>query len=80
MPRTPTPGHNFAVDQDVYRLGFESALRRECRGKTIDEETDILKWWYPDIWDTEAFRRGYARGKEFWEAQAAGETVTTQAR
>lgn len=73
-------GHNFELDQDVYHLGFESALRRECRGKTIDEEIDVLKWWYPDTWDTEGFRRGYARGKVFWEAQAAGEMVNTQGR
>ena len=64
-------GHNFELDQDVFRCGFESALRRECRGMTIDEETDILKWWYPDVWDSEPFRRGYGRGKEYWERQAA---------
>jgi hypothetical protein len=69
-------GHNFEADQDIYRVGFESALRRECRGRTIDEEADLLKWWYPDIWDTEPFRRGYERGKVFWERHCSGQVVT----
>jgi len=68
-------GRNFELDQDIYRAGFESALRRECRGKTIDQETDILKWWYPDVWNTEPFQRGYARGKEYWQLKAAGVVV-----
>jgi hypothetical protein len=66
-------GHNFELDQDTYRTGFESALRRECRGRSIDEETDSLKWWYPDVWDAEPFRLGYERGRRFWDQQAAGE-------
>jgi len=65
-------GHNFELDQDLYRTGFESALRRECRGGgSIDEEADCLKWWYPDVWDSEPFRRGYERGREYWERRKA---------
>jgi hypothetical protein len=71
-------GHNFELDEDVYRAGFSSALRRECRGRSIDEETDCLKWWYPDIWDSEPFQRGYARGREYWQRQAAGEALVAQ--
>jgi hypothetical protein len=59
-------GHNFEQDQDVYRAGFEAALRKECRGSDVDSTADCLKWWYPDVWDTEAFRAGYARGKVYW--------------
>jgi len=66
-------GHNFERDEDVYRSGFNSALRRECRGKSIDEETDCLKWWYPDVWDSEPFQRGYERGRKYWQQQVAGE-------
>jgi hypothetical protein len=73
-------GHNFEQDQDVYRAGFESALRRECRAKSPDEVSDCLKWWYPDVWDTEAFRRGYERGLAYWEEQIAGRTLTGQTR
>ena len=72
-------GHNFELDEDVYRAAFTSALRRECRGKSIDEETDCLKWWYPDVWDSEPFQRGYARGRKYWQQQAAGEALSAHA-
>jgi hypothetical protein len=65
-------GRNFEIDQDVYRAGFESALRRDFRDKTIEQLSDRLKWWYPDIWDTEAFRRGFERGHAYWEEEIAG--------
>jgi len=68
-------GHNFEQDEDAYREGFESALRRECSGRTIDEAADCLKWWYPDVWDSEPFRRGYERGRGYGERQAAGELL-----
>lgn len=58
-------GHNFELDEDVYRAGFESALRRECRGRTADERTDCLKWWYPETWNSPAFQRGYQRGQQY---------------
>jgi hypothetical protein len=70
-------GHNFELDEDVYRAGFNAALRRECRGRSIDEESDCLKWWYPDTWDSEPFKLGYARGLQYWQRQAAGEAVYT---
>ena len=60
-------GYNFEQDEDVYRAGFESALRRECRGRSVDEEADCLKWWYPDFWDSEPFRRGFERGRKRWK-------------
>jgi hypothetical protein len=62
-------GHNFELDEDIYRAGFESALRRECRAKSVDEEADCLKWWYPNVWDSEPFQRGYERGRQYWERQ-----------
>jgi len=58
-------GHNFELDQDLYRTGFESALRRECRAGSIVEEMDCIKWWYPDVWDSEPFQRGYECGREY---------------
>jgi hypothetical protein len=64
-------GRNFEQDQDVYRAGFEAALRRECRGKTVEEVSDCLKWWHPEVWDTEAFKRGYERGRAYWEEEVA---------
>lgn len=64
-------GHNFELDEGVYLTGFSAALRRDCRGESIDEAADCLKWWYPDLWDTEPFRLGYARGTKYWQQQAA---------
>jgi len=71
-------GRNFEPDQDVYRAGFEAALRRECHGKTVEEVSDCLKWWHPEVWDTEAFRRGYERGRAYWDEEVAGRTMTQQ--
>lgn len=66
-------GPNF---EDMYRAGFESALRRECRGKSLEESSDCLKWWYPGVWDSEAFRRGYERGRDHWEREVAPHALT----
>jgi hypothetical protein len=71
-------GRNFEQDQDVYRAGFEAALHRECQGKTVDEVNDCLKWWHPEVWDTEAFRRGYERGQAYWDDEIAGRKLTQQ--
>ncbi|MGA2739913.1 MAG: hypothetical protein ABSG65_21050 [Bryobacteraceae bacterium] len=62
-------GYNFELDEEVYRAGFEAALRRQCRGKSLDEEADCLKWWYPNTWNSEPFQRGYTRGQAYWERQ-----------
>ena len=72
-------GHNFELDEDVYRAAFTSVLRRECRGKSIDEVADCLKWWYPDVWDSEPFQRGYERGRKYWQQQAIGEALRAHA-
>ena len=73
------PGRNFELDQDAYRAGFESALRRECRGQSLDERADYLKWWYPEIWDSEPFRLGYQASRE-WEQQVSGMALAGKAR
>jgi hypothetical protein len=73
-------GHNFEQDQEIYRAGFESALRRECRGNSFNDEADCLKWWYPDDWDSDAFRRGFKRGHEYWEKRAADVARSEQPR
>lgn len=55
-------------DQETaYRLGFEAALRRQARGKSHADAADYLKLEFPDYWDSEAFRSGYARGREYHE-------------
>jgi hypothetical protein len=71
-------GHNFELDQDVYRAGFESALRRECRGASGDQLSDCLKWWYPNLWDSDAFKRGFERGRVYREEVIAGAVPSRQ--
>jgi len=68
-------GHDFEQDHEVYRAGFEAALRRECRGRSVEEAADCLKWWHPKTWDSQAFRRGYARGREYVELRESGTRV-----
>jgi hypothetical protein len=58
-------GYNFEQDHLIYRQGFEAALRREMRGKTIDEAAELLAVEYPGVWEHEAFRAGYARGQQY---------------
>ncbi|MEI9972328.1 MAG: hypothetical protein WDO73_09915 [Ignavibacteriota bacterium] len=71
-----TLGRNFEPDQDAYRAGFESALRRECRGKSVEELSDRLKWWHPEVWDSDAFQRGFERGRVYWEEEIRGRVLT----
>lgn len=71
-------GRNFEQDQETYRAGFEAALRQVCQGKTLDEAADCLKWWFPNTWDSEAFRHGFDRGREYMEAQEASRLARCQ--
>ncbi|HUB78815.1 MAG TPA: hypothetical protein VMB03_08475 [Bryobacteraceae bacterium] len=73
-------GRNFEQDQDIYRAGFEAALRRECRETSVESLPDCLKWWYPEVWDTEPFRRGFERGQAYWEQEVMGRSPAGQTR
>ena len=73
-------GHNFEQDQEIYRAGFESALRSECRGKTVDDAADCLKWWHPETWDSEPFRRGFERGVDHLKRAAEAEQRSARSR
>jgi hypothetical protein len=64
-------GYNFESDHEVYRLGFEAALCRPLRGKTYDEAARHLKAEYPHVWESDAFRAGFARGREYHDARMA---------
>jgi hypothetical protein len=63
-------GYNFEQDHDLYRQGFEAALRREVRGKSYPDAADYLKSEYPSVWESEAFRAGYARGQQYQEQRS----------
>jgi hypothetical protein len=57
-------GGDFGADEPLFRRGFEAALH----GEPIDlAEEDVATWLvarYPDVHDSAAFRRGFARGRE----------------
>jgi hypothetical protein len=60
-------GGAFEQIEPVYRRGFEAALLRETRGKPFNEAASYLRDRYPEVWNAEAFRAGYERGRAFIE-------------
>jgi hypothetical protein len=60
-------GGDFTQDEVVYRRGFEAALRTPISGKLYSEAAGYLQTHYPDVYDREAFRRGYERGLAYYE-------------
>jgi hypothetical protein len=70
-------GHNFEEDADDYRAGFEAALQREVRGYSWDDAAGYMKTRYPDVWNKEAFRRGFERGQHYRASrEGAGAEMT----
>ncbi len=65
-------GENFDEVEDEYRAGFESALRRELRGKSFVAGMDYLKEFHPGIWQTPAFRSGFERGQRYIQVSENG--------
>jgi hypothetical protein len=60
-------GGNFTQDEAVYRRGFEAAQHVEGGGKPYREVVGYLRVRYVDVCDTDAFRRGYERGRAYYE-------------
>lgn len=58
-------GGNFNLDEAKYRLGFESALHPECRGKSCEDVSARLRERHGADADTPAFRQGYDRGQDY---------------
>jgi len=58
-------GRDFALDEREYRLGFESAMHLHTRGSSYEEVASYLKTLYPDVYQKDAFRRGYERGASY---------------
>ena len=61
-------GQPFAAAEPDYRRGFECALGAGQRDRAYDDVVNKLQQRYPDVYNTDAFRRGYERG----QAWAAG--------
>jgi hypothetical protein len=60
-------GSDFIQDEALYRRGFEAAMRAETLGKPYEEVLGHLQTRDPDVYQEEAFRRGYARGRAYIE-------------
>ena len=58
-------GGNFDMDEAKYRLGFEAAMRPDCRGKSCDEIAARLNERYGEDAKGKPFRNGYDRGQHY---------------
>ena len=58
-------GRDFALDETLYRRGFEAALHPRVRSKTLAESVVLLGQYFADDQQTEAFQRGYERGQAY---------------
>jgi hypothetical protein len=61
-------GLDFTTDEPLYRKGFEAALQPPTAGKSYEETREFLQTYYAEVYREEAFRRGYARGRTYYEA------------
>src|SRR5436305_1755896 len=58
-------GGNFDSDEAKYRLGFEAAMRPDCRGKSCDGmKTKLIERYGQDVVN-QPFREGYDRGQHY---------------
>jgi hypothetical protein len=58
-------GGNFDTDEAKYRLGFEAAMRPDCRGKSCDGMQTKLSERYGEDATAKPFREGYDRGQHY---------------
>lgn len=63
-------GGDFRADEPVYRRGFESALDRRARGRTFEEDFERLRECFGEECDRPPFRRGYERGRRYYDELA----------
>jgi hypothetical protein len=63
-------GGDFSRDEDVYRRGFEAALRAEVAGKSYTEAVAYVRVRDADVYDTVAYRCGYERGRAYLQGLA----------
>jgi hypothetical protein len=58
-------GGDFSRDEHMYRRGFEAALRTEVAGKPYTEVVEYVRVRDADVYDTDAYRCGYERGRAY---------------
>jgi hypothetical protein len=61
-------GRDFKTDEPTYRRGFEAALHPKARSRSYQESLDHLRARYSDVYEGEAFRRGYERGQAYHQS------------
>lgn len=54
--------HDFSSDEPLYRRGFEAALHADIADKPYEEVMTYLSTMYADVYNRDAFRRGFERG------------------
>jgi hypothetical protein len=69
-------GGNFDEDERYFRCGFEAAQRSANRGKSYEDCRARLGDLYPGIHEREPFRRGYKRGRAYFEALRKSATTS----
>lgn len=60
-------GADFAADEQSYRRGFEAAQHPFTRGKSYQDAAERLRKQHGEVCDTDAFRRGYTRGQNYYQ-------------
>ena len=64
-------GGDFALDERMYRRGFEAAMLPFVRGRGYDVVLVELRQIHPDVCQTDAFRCGFERGRT-WDDERRG--------
>lgn len=70
-------GRNFGEDERYFRCGFEAAQHSANRGKSYEECRARLGDRYPGAHEREPFRRGFDRGRAYFEALRKRHTPTS---
>lgn len=63
--RYSADGPIFEHDERDFRSGFEAALRLRNRNRSYEECEECYQELDVDARDSEAFRRGYERGRQY---------------
>ena len=58
-------GRDFALDENLYRRGFEAALHPRARGLTFDQSTSFFREYFGEDYQANAFQSGYERGQVY---------------
>lgn len=61
-------GGDFSVDESAYRRGFTASLHPRARGRAFEEDAERLRECFGAECESEAFRRGYERGRGYQNA------------